>query len=54
MNVAALDWFIERCWPEIAARCPAAKLVVCGRINEVWSRAAPNIETHGNISTRPS
>jgi glycosyltransferase involved in cell wall biosynthesis len=29
-NRHGVDWFLERCWPEIAARCPALSLRIVG------------------------
>lgn len=42
-NRQGVEWFLERCWPEIAARCPALNLRIVGaapsRDRQRWARA---------------
>jgi glycosyltransferase involved in cell wall biosynthesis len=50
MNVAALDWFLESCWPEILAAVPDAVLTLCGPIAAARPIALPNVEPKGDLS----
>jgi glycosyltransferase involved in cell wall biosynthesis len=42
-NRQGVDWFLDRCWPAIAARCPALNLRIVGPapagMRERWARA---------------
>ncbi|HLY55631.1 MAG TPA: glycosyltransferase [Stellaceae bacterium] len=49
LNIAALDWFVERCWREILARVPTARLTICGKIAASWSRVVPNLDSAGLV-----
>ena len=49
MNIAALDWFADRCWPRILEALPDARLVVCGSIGRRWRAPLPGIEVRGPL-----
>src|SRR5262249_26610059 len=42
-NRQGVDWFLENCWPAIAAQCPGLKLRIVGgappALRERWGRA---------------
>lgn len=50
MNVAALSWFYEHCWPAILERVPDAELHVMGRICRVWKVDDPSVHALGELS----
>lgn len=49
MNIAGLNWFVDRCWDQIRERVPDVRLVVCGRICEAWASNQPGIELVGEV-----
>jgi tetratricopeptide (TPR) repeat protein len=50
MNLAALDWFLENCWPDILVAVPDAILTICGPIAAARPFALPNVEPKGDLS----
>ncbi|HEY1707257.1 MAG TPA: glycosyltransferase [Rhizomicrobium sp.] len=46
MNIASLQWFLEKCWPDVLARVPTAKLLVAGKI----CKAMPGLARIPNVT----
>ncbi len=52
-NRQGVEWFLERCWPAVAERCPSLKLRIVGAVpspvQERWSRV-PRTEVPGFVA----